>query len=86
MKTFTANSAKQNFGELLDSVSSSPVSISKYNRPYAVVMSRGDYDELVNSKYEEFKKQALIGRDAAMNGDFSSLTVDDIYQEVISEF
>ena len=39
MHTFTSADAKNNFGELIDLVRTSPVAITKYERPVVVVCS-----------------------------------------------
>ncbi|MDN5451112.1 MAG: type II toxin-antitoxin system prevent-host-death family antitoxin [Enterobacterales bacterium] len=43
MKTFTANQAKTQFGELLMSVQAEPIQISKNGKTVAVVMSYENY-------------------------------------------
>ena len=39
MKSIAAKEAKVHFGELIDSAQREPVSIEKYGRPVAVIMS-----------------------------------------------
>ena len=46
MKTITATEAKQNFGNLIASVSQEPVTIQKTNKDVAVVVSAQRYQEL----------------------------------------
>lgn len=46
MKTYTATEAKQSFWEVMTSIESEPIAISKSNREYAVFLSAGRYKEL----------------------------------------
>ena len=47
MKTVTANTAKQQLGQVLDSARTGPVSITKHGRPAFVLTSKEDYDSWV---------------------------------------
>ena len=44
--TMTASEAKSRFGQLLDSAQREPVEIEKNGRPFAVMLSKHDYDAL----------------------------------------
>ena len=44
--SLTASEAKTHFGRLLDSAQRAPVMIDKNGRPFAVMLSRHDYDRL----------------------------------------
>lgn len=46
MKTYSAKNAKEHFGELMDTVQREPVTIEKYGRPVAVVMSEVEYEAM----------------------------------------
>lgn len=46
METFAARTAKNQFGRLLDSAQRAPVTITKNDRPVAVVVSKHDYDDM----------------------------------------
>ena len=44
--TLSASEAKTHFGRLLDNAQREPVTIEKNGRPFAVMLSKHDYDEL----------------------------------------
>lgn len=46
MRTFTSVDGKNNFGELVDAARAAPVSIVKYDRPFVVVMTVEEQDQL----------------------------------------
>ncbi|MDX2144715.1 MAG: type II toxin-antitoxin system prevent-host-death family antitoxin [Rhodospirillaceae bacterium] len=50
MKRFSANEAKQRFGEMLDAAQRAPVVIERHGRPKAVLISFEDYDESERQK------------------------------------
>jgi len=54
MQSIAAKEAKTHFGELMDTVQREPVSIKKYGRPVAVIMSA--------EKYKQFKLERLRAR------------------------
>jgi len=54
MQSIAAKEAKTHFGELMDTVQREPVSIKKYGRPVAVIMSA--------EKYKQFKIERLRAR------------------------
>lgn len=56
MKIMPAAEAKTNFGALIDSAQSGPVTISKKGRPVAVMMSMQEYEE-----HETLKLECLRG-------------------------
>ncbi|MGE9296847.1 MAG: type II toxin-antitoxin system prevent-host-death family antitoxin [Puniceicoccales bacterium] len=65
MKTFTANEAKQSFGELLDTARVEPVMIEKHKRRAAVVISIEEYDRLRGMNVTEFNNLCdRVGRRA----------------------
>lgn len=86
MITVTANTAKQQLGQVLDSARTGPVSITKHGRPAFVLTSKEDYDSLVKLKFEHFKREVQIGFDALDRGEFSKKTFEQIADEVIAEF
>lgn len=55
MRTFTANDAKRNFGELLLSAQREPVKISKNSKDAVVVISIKDYEALEAMKADYIK-------------------------------
>ena len=54
MQSIAAKEAKTHFGELMDTVQREPVSIKKYGRPVAVIMSA--------EQYKQFKLERLTAR------------------------
>ncbi len=46
MKAIAAKEAKNNFGEMLDTVQREPLTIEKHGRAVAVVMSAHEYQEM----------------------------------------
>lgn len=58
MQSMAAKEAKTHFGELMDTVQREPVSIEKYGRPVAVVMSAQEYRQF---KIERLRARLSIG-------------------------
>lgn len=70
MQSMAAKEAKTHFGELMDTVQREPVSIEKYGRPVAVMMSAEEYKQF---KLERLRARLSIGelqldRGKAMDG------------------
>jgi prevent-host-death family protein len=83
MQVFTANDAKQKFGELLDQALQHPVSITRHGRPSVVVTSDAEYRELLALKYESLKSEVRKGFEGFDRGESSARTVDDIAEAVL---
>jgi prevent-host-death family protein len=83
MKTFTANETKQNFGQVLDSARTAPVTITKHGRPEFILTSREDYDNLTRSKFDLLRSEVRKGFDAFDRDDISSQSVAEIAAEAI---
>ncbi|WP_420589782.1 type II toxin-antitoxin system prevent-host-death family antitoxin [Bacterioplanoides sp.] len=75
MTTYTATDAKREFGEVLLKSQSEPVSITRNNKPVAVVVSEKDYQEL--------KRQALQAAliEGEQSGDAGVLDMEAIKQK-----
>jgi len=58
MQSMAAKEAKTHFGELMDTVQREPVSIKKYGRPVAVIMSAEEYKQF---KLERLRARLSIG-------------------------
>ncbi len=86
MITFSANDAKNRFGELIDTALQEPVSITKHNRRSVVVMSESQYQNLTHTKHEELKEAVTAGFDQLDRGEVSKLTADEIAEEVLQEY
>lgn len=83
MKTFTANETKQNFGQVLDSARTGPVTITKHGRPEFILTSKEDYDDLARAKFERLKSEVQKGIDAFDRGEITTKSVAEIAAEVI---
>jgi prevent-host-death family protein len=69
MKTYSAKDAKEHFGELMDNVQREPVTIEKYGRPVAVVMSQVEFEEM---KLERLRLILGEGKAQADRGEFAA--------------
>ncbi len=48
MRKFTSADAKNHFGGLVDAARVAPVAITKYGRPFVVVMAAEEYERIKN--------------------------------------
>jgi prevent-host-death family protein len=46
MRTFSSADAKNHFGELVDAARLAPVAVTKYDKPFVVVMSAEEYERV----------------------------------------
>lgn len=46
MRKFSAAHAKNHFGELVDAARLAPVAVTKYDKPFVVVMSAEQFEQL----------------------------------------
>ena len=46
MRTFSSANAKNHFGELVDAARLAPVAVTKYDKPFVVVMSADEYERV----------------------------------------
>ena len=83
MKTVTANIAKQQLGQVLDSARTGPVSITKHGGPAFVLTSKEDYDSLMELKFEHLKREVQLGFDQLDRGEFSYKTFEQIAAEAL---
>ena len=60
MRTFTAAEAKNKFGELVDLARSTPVAITKYDRPVLVVLAIEEFERL--QALDKAAGRAIISR------------------------
>lgn len=86
MKTITANIAKQQVAQVLDSALDGPVSITKHGHPAFVITSKEDYDSLMELKFAHLKREVQAGFDEMDRGEFSARSLEEIAAEVMSEF
>lgn len=53
MRTFSSASAKNHFGELIDAARLAPVAITKYDKPFVVVMAVEEFERLTERGVRE---------------------------------
>jgi prevent-host-death family protein len=46
MRKFSSAEAKNHFGELLDTARLTPVAVTKYDKPFVVVLSAEEYERM----------------------------------------
>jgi len=80
MQSIAAKEAKTHFGELMDTVQREPVSIKKYGRPVAVIMSAEKYKQF---KLERLRARLSIGEVQLDRG--NSMDGRTFFQELIQE-
>ena len=66
MKAIAAKEAKNNFGEMMDTVQREPVTIEKHGRSVAVIMSAREYKTL---KLERLQAEVKKGTDELDRGE-----------------
>ncbi len=79
MKAIAARDAKNNFGELLDTVQREPLTIKKHGRAVAVVMSAQEYQQMelerLQAKLGAGEEQLDKGEGVDGEAFFAELTV-----------
>ncbi len=53
MKTFISSYAQNHFGVLIDAARIAPVAVTKYDKPFVVVMAVEEYERLTELKNKE---------------------------------
>lgn len=72
LTTFSAKDAKARFGELLDSALGRPVGITKHDRLTAYVVSKVDYESMVDRLHELEDQLWLVKAATAREEGFAS--------------
>ncbi|WP_309398712.1 type II toxin-antitoxin system Phd/YefM family antitoxin [Cerasicoccus maritimus] len=85
MQIFTANDAKQNFGQVMDSALQEPVSITKHGRPSVVITSDSEYRELLRIKYDRLKADVQAGFEALERGEGIAIETEDDLKAVMDQ-
>ena len=83
MKTFSARDAKEHFGELMDTVQREPVSIEKYGRAVAVMLSQTEYEEM---KLAILREILTRGEEQIERGEFEELSTEELRARIDSGF
>jgi|APCry1669189534_1035231.scaffolds.fasta_scaffold45246_2 prevent-host-death family protein len=55
MPSFTAAEAKNRFGELVDTARIEPVAVTKYDKPFVIVLGVDEYEKLTQQKDQKDK-------------------------------
>lgn len=63
MRTFSSADAKNHFGELVDAARIAPVAVTKYDKPFVVVMSADEYERVMT-----LAGQTLVDRKVKSGG------------------
>lgn len=75
MDTYTSTDAQRIFGEVLMKSQREPISITKNNKPVAVVVSQNDYQQL---KLQALRAALIEGEES---GDAGLLDIENIKQK-----
>jgi len=65
----SANDAKKNFGELLDTARREPVTVQKHGRPVTVMLSVEDYEEFRKIQRETLEAELQVGLEQLERGE-----------------
>ncbi|ABB76073.1 type II toxin-antitoxin system Phd/YefM family antitoxin [Nitrosospira multiformis] len=80
MKAIAAKEAKNNFGEMLDTVQREPLTIEKHGRAVAVVMSAREYQQM---KLERLQAKLAVGEGQLNRGE--GVDGEAVFAELLSE-
>lgn len=86
MLTFTANDAKNRFGEVIDAALQGPVSITKHNRRSVVILSDAEYQHLAQAGHDRLKAEVKAGFDQLDKGEAASRNPRQIAGDVRAQF
>lgn len=50
MRTFSSADAKNRFGDLIDAARIAPVAVTKYDKPFVVVMGIDEFEKMIGTK------------------------------------
>jgi prevent-host-death family protein len=80
MKAIAAKDAKNNFGEMLDTVQREPLTINKHGRAVAVVMSAQEYQQM---KLERLRAKLAVGEGQLDRGE--GVDGEGFFAELLNE-
>jgi len=83
MKKFPASKAKNQFGKLLDTAQSEPVTIERQGRPVAVVVSMDTYKASEALKLEALDRDLQVGIDELDAG--KGIDADEVFNMLESD-
>jgi len=82
MKAIAAKEAKNNFGEMMDTVQREPVTIEKHGRPVAVVISAKEYEQI---KLERLRAKLAVGEAQLDRGEYASYNLQKTISKLDKE-
>ena len=82
MKAIAAKDAKNNFGEMLDTVQREPLTIEKHGRAVAVVMSVQEYQQM---KLEKLRAKLAVGETQLDKGEYADYNLKGLIAELDKE-
>lgn len=80
MKYMTANEAKSNFGQLLDSCIREPVAVTKHGRKAMVALSVEDYENLKEAALDRLRTEIRKGIDEYEAGNYTTYDREGLKQ------
>jgi prevent-host-death family protein len=86
MISFSANDAKQRFGQVIDTALQQPVAITKHNRRSVVIVSDAEYRALCELRQDALQQQVRAGFEQLDSGKTASRTPKQIAASVRREF
>lgn len=82
MQEYPSSVMKNQWGQIADAALREPVTITKHGRASHVVMSNHEYQALKKAVFvAEVKAKLVKGIEAADNGEFSTLSLDEMKME-----
>ena len=63
MRKFSSAGAKNHFGVLIDAARIAPVAVTKYDKPFVVVMAVEEYERLTGTSQDRIKPDQPKKRD-----------------------
>ena len=82
MQNIAAREAKLQFDKMLDSAQREPVLIKKHGRPFAVVLSAAEYEQL---KMAWLRVKLAVGEEQARRSEFADPGMEDLIAELDRE-
>jgi prevent-host-death family protein len=59
MRKFSSAHAKNHFGELVDAARLAPVAVTKYDKPFVVVMSADEFERLRAQSTQKYNQKSI---------------------------
>jgi prevent-host-death family protein len=68
MRKFTSADGKNNFGELIDAARLAPVAVTKYSKPFVVVMAAEEFERIKAQKNTSISLARKLGPPGSLPG------------------